>query len=78
MSGVDVEKASIHIDNMKSVVPEARSIRHVWGELNIEGTRGFTKFAIQSAIEGRQKDKLPSPRILDKELRSLVADIEKN
>lgn len=77
ISGADIEKASLHIDKMRSTVPEARSIRHVWGELNIEGTRGFTKFAIQSTIDGRQKDKLPSARILDKELRALAAEIEK-
>ncbi|MBE5730439.1 MAG: hypothetical protein E7350_00625 [Clostridiales bacterium] len=78
ISGADIEKARMHIENMKSAVPEARSVRHVWGELNVEGTRGFTKFAIQSTIEGRHKDKLPPARILDKELRALAADIEKN
>ena len=76
ISGAEVEKNDFYIEKARSLLPDALDIRYVWGELSSAGKPFFKRFAIQSFIDGRKKDGLPKPQILDKELRYLKQSIK--
>ena len=73
--GVEVESSEKYINLAKDVVPFARDVRYVWGELNMEGATHFQRFFIDCYISGRRSDGLPKPRLLDKEIRYLSESI---
>lgn len=70
--GVEIENSKKYISLAKKALPSAREIRYVWGELNLEGASAFERFFIKCYIDGRRGDKLPKPRLLDKEIRGLA------
>lgn len=74
--GAEIEAQESHIQRMREEAPFAKDIRYVWGELDASKAKRFKKYAIESFIEGRKKDGLSKPRILDKEIRELAASIK--
>ena len=73
--GAEIERKDYFIARAALDAEDAK-IRYVWGELNSEGTKGFTKFALESFVEGRRKDNLPVPRLLQREIIALISDIK--
>ena len=73
--GVEVERSEKYIRLAKKTVPFASDVRYVWGGLNPEGATKFQRFFIEAYISGRRGDKLPQPRLLDKEIRKLSEKI---
>lgn len=78
ISGAEVERSRHYINLARDVIPNAEDIRYVWGELDPRGVSFFKRFAIDSFIDGRRKDGLPKPRLLDKELRALSQSVREN
>lgn len=76
--GAQIEKQEEMTDKMRALIPDALGIKYVWGELKTEGARGLKKFAIQSFIDGRRKDGLPKPKLLDKVIKAFAHDISKS
>ncbi len=73
--GAEIERADHYIDEMRKLLPTAVAIRYVWGTLETEGASRMEKFAIESFTDGRRKDGLPKPRLLEKELRALASEV---
>ncbi len=59
-----------YLERVRALAPYAEGVVFVWGELNLTGSR-LQKFFINCLIEGRRDDRLPKPRLLEKELRAL-------
>lgn len=74
--GAEIEKKDDMKAAAKKAAPWADEVFYVWGELHTDGLRFFKKYAVESFIQGRKKDGLPSPRILDKEIRALARRIK--
>ncbi len=72
--GARSEESEKYLALARKLAPYAAEIRFVWGELNRTGN-AFQRFFIDCLIEGRRDDKLPRPRLLEKELRALAETV---
>lgn len=73
--GAEIEREEYYIDCMRKLAPFAADIAYVWGELDPSKAKFFDKYAIESFIDGRRKDGLPRPRLLEKEIKALANKI---
>lgn len=76
--GAEIEKEKQHLSLARETLPFAKEIVHVWGEINLEGKSAVTKFILESFLDGRKKDGLPKPRLLDKQIVALAKSITEN
>ena len=74
--GAEIERSGYYIDKAREILPDALDIKYVWGELNSNGQPFLRRFAIDSFIDGRKKDGLPRPQIMEKEILSLRQSIK--